>query len=380
MTPRQLLRLLVLTLGLLPGLAARAEDGVSPGEVLIGMVNAQSGPAAGLGAGMHAGVEAYFARINAEGGVNGRKIRLIVKDDGYEPARSAALTEQLIKDDQVFALLGYVGTPTSRAALPIAAQAEVPYLFPFTGAEFLRTPLKKWAFNLRASYFDETEAIVERISKDLGSQKVALLMQDDSFGEAVKSGLAGALNKRGMSIHAEARIQRNSLDVDRAVAALRLAKPDAIVFVGTYQQLAAAIKQAKASGVTARFFTVSFIGTENFISAAGADGDGVYITQVMPSPHDRSLAVIRDYLADIQPSKVGYASLEGYVAAMVFVKALASTGSRPTRAELADALQYLSTDLGGFKVTFSPNNHQGSTAVFLTRVQAGKALPVARME
>ncbi len=380
MTPRQLLRLLVLTLGLLPGLAAWAEDGVSPGEVLIGMVNAQSGPAAGLGAGMHAGVEAYFARINAEGGVNGRKIRLIVKDDGYEPARSAALTEQLIKDDQVFALLGYVGTPTSRAALPIAAQAEVPYLFPFTGAEFLRTPLKKWAFNLRASYFDETEAIVERISKDLGSQKVALLMQDDSFGEAVKSGLAGALNKRGMSIHAEARIQRNSLEVDRAVAALRLAKPDAIVFVGTYQQLAAAIRQAKASGVRARFFTVSFIGTENFISAAGADGDGVYITQVMPSPDDRSLAVIRDYLADIQPSKVGYASLEGYVAAMVFVKALASTGSQPTRAELADALQYLSTDLGGFKVAFSPNNHQGSTAVFLTRVQAGKALPVARME
>ena len=381
MTSRPLRHLLIsLMFGLLPGYAAWAEHGVNPDEIRIGMVNAQSGPAAGLGLGMHAGAEAYFSRINAEGGVNGRKIRLIVKDDGYEPARSAALTEQLIKDDQVFALLGYVGTPTSRAALPIATQAEVPYLFPFTGAEFLRTPLKKWAFNLRASYFDETEEIVERISKDLGSQKIALLMQDDSFGETVKSGLAGALDKRGLRVHAEARIQRNSLDVSGAVAALKLATPDAIVFVGTYQQLAAAIKQAKASGVTARFFTVSFIGTENFISAAGADGDGVYITQVMPSPHDRTLAVIRDYLADIQPSEVGYASLEGYIGAMVFVKALASTGAQPTRAELADALQYLNTDLGGFKVAFSPSNHQGSGAVFLTRVQAGKALPVERMQ
>ncbi|MDP3847572.1 MAG: ABC transporter substrate-binding protein [Pseudomonas sp.] len=381
MTSRPLLHLFIsLMLGLLPGLAAWAENGVSADDIRIGMVNAQSGPAAGLGLGMYAGAAAYFARINAEGGVNGRKITLILKDDGYEPARSAALTEQLIKVDQVFALLGYVGTPTSRAALPIAAQAEVPYLFPFTGAEFLRTPLKKWAFNLRASYFDETEELVERINKDLGSQKVALLMQDDSFGEAVKSGLAGALDKRGMRIHAEARIQRNSLQVNGAVAALKLATPDAIVFVGTYQQLAAAIKQAKASGVTARFFTVSFIGTENFISAAGADGDGVYITQVMPSPHDRSLAVIRDYLADIKPSEVGYASLEGYIAAMVFAKALANTGAQPTRAELADALQYLNTDLGGFKVAFSPSNHQGSDAVFLTRVQAGKALPVKRMQ
>lgn len=381
MTLLQLPHLLAITLGLLlPACSAWAENGVSLDEVRVGMVNAQSGPAAGLGAGMQAGVQAYFARINAKGGVNGRKITLIVKDDGYEPSRSAALTEELINIDKVFALLGYVGTPTSRAALPIAAQAEVPYLFPFTGAEFLRTPLKKWAFNVRASYFDETEELVERMTKDLDSQKVALLMQDDSFGEAVKSGLAGALHKRHMSIHAEARIKRNSLEVASAVAALKLAEPDAIMFVGTYQQLAAAIKQAKASGVTARFFTVSFIGTENFIAAAGADGDGVYITQVMPSPHDSSLAVIQDYLADIKPAEVGYASLEGYIAASIFVKALDATGAQPTRAELADALQYLKTDLGGFKVTFSPTRHQGSDAVFLTRIQDGKAVPVDRMQ
>jgi branched-chain amino acid transport system substrate-binding protein len=371
--------LLALSL-LLAGPAARAEAGVSADEVRIGMVNAQSGPAEGLGLGMRAGAQAYFDRVNAEGGVHARKLRLIVHDDGYEPARSAQLTRALINTSKVFALLGYVGTPTSRAALPIATEAKVPFLFAFTGAEFLRTPVKQWAFNVRASYFDETEALIEHIHSDMGSQKIALLMQDDSFGETVKGGIAGALSKRGLRIHSEARILRNSLDVAGAVNSLQQAKPEAIMFVGTYQQLAAAIKHAKAIGVTARFFTVSFIGTENFISAAGADGDGVYISQVMPSPHDRSLAIIREYLADIMPADVGYASLEGYIGARVFVQALQATGPQPTRAELADELQYLSSDLGGFKVVFAPDNHQGSSAVFLTRVQAGQAVPVAHMQ
>lgn len=381
MPPQPLLARVLLTLGLLlAGPAARAEVGVSANEVRIGMLNAQSGPAAGLGLGIRAGAQAYFARINAEGGVHARKITLISHDDGYEPTRSAQLTEQLINTDKVFALLGYVGTPTSRAALPIAIKAGVPFLFPFTGAEFLRTPVKKWVFNVRASYFDETEALIEHIHSDLRSQKIALLMQDDSFGETVKSGIAGALSKRGLHIHSEARILRNSLDVDGAVNALKLAAPEAIVFVGTYQQLAAAIKHAKTTGVTARFFTVSFIGTENFISAAGADGDGVYISQVLPSPHDASLAIIREYLADIAAADVGYASLEGYIGARVFVHALQAIGAQPTRAELADALQYMTSDLGGFQVHFSPHNHQGSKAVFLTRVQAGRAVPVAHMQ
>jgi branched-chain amino acid transport system substrate-binding protein len=253
MAPRPLLYLLVFVLGLLPGASTWAESGVSENEIRIGMVNAQSGPAAGLGVGMKDGVLAYFARVNADGGVNGRKISLIVKDDTYEPARTAALTEALISNDDVFALLGYVGTPTSRAAIPIASSAQVPYLFPFTGAEFLSTTLKKWVFSLRASYFEETEEMLERMHKDLGLNKIAIFMQDDSFGESVKSGLAGALSKRGMRIHAEVRILRNSLNVKAAVATLKQAEPRAIVFIGTYQQLAAAIKQAKAVGLSAHF-------------------------------------------------------------------------------------------------------------------------------
>ena len=246
-------------LGALAVGGAKAEDGVSDDEIRLGMVNAQSGPAAGLGKGMHAGAQAYFARINAEGGVHGRKISLLLRDDGYEPARTAEQTRQLIASGAVFALFGYVGTPTSRAAMPIALQAEVPYLFPFTGAEVLRRPVHDWVFNVRASYFDETEALVERMTGDLGLSKVALLMQDDSFGETVKSGLAGALHRRELKIHGEARLQRNSLDVATAVAELKRSQPEAIFFVGTYRQLAAAIRQARVAGLEASFFTVSFV-------------------------------------------------------------------------------------------------------------------------
>ena len=366
-------------LGALAVGGAKAEDGVSDDEIRLGMVNAQSGPAAGLGKGMHAGAQAYFARINAEGGVHGRKISLLLRDDGYEPARTAEQTRQLIASGAVFALFGYVGTPTSRAAMPIALQAEVPYLFPFTGAEVLRRPVHDWVFNVRASYFDETEALVERMTGDLGLSKVALLMQDDSFGETVKSGLAGALHRRELKIHGEARLQRNSLDVATAVAELKRSQPEAIFFVGTYRQLAAAIRQARVAGLEASFFTVSFVGTDNFIAEAGPVGDGVHISQVVPSPQDRTSALIRQYQADVAAADIGYVSLEGYIDAAVFVAALRELGPHPTRVALAQALAFLQVDLGGFAVGFSPSDHQGSDAVFITRVAAGQAVPVDRL-
>jgi branched-chain amino acid transport system substrate-binding protein len=370
-----------LALGLaLTARGARAEDGVAAGEIRIGMSNALSGPASGLGTQLKAGAEAYFAKVNAAGGVHGRRIVLVSKDDGYEPARCAANTEALIGTDKVFALFGYVGTPTSSAAVPIASRAQVPYLFPFTGAEFLRNPVNKWVFNVRASYFDETEAMVERLTSDVGVKRIAMFMQDDAFGEAVKGGVARALFKRGMKIHAETRFKRNSMEVDEGVAAMKQAAPEAVVFVGTYKQLAAVVKKAKAAGVGARFLTVSFIGTEDFIAEAGSDGDGVYITQVMPSPQDVSVPIVKNYLADMKAANVGYTSLEGYVDAAVLVEALRKAGPAPTRIGLATALEGLSVDLGGMNVAFSPTSHQGSKAVYLTQVKGGKAVPQTRIQ
>lgn len=356
-----------------------AQEGVSEKEIRIGMANALSGPASGLGTNLKAGADAYFARINAAGGVNGRKIVLVSKDDGYEPEKTAAATRALIEQDKVFALFGYVGTPTSTAAVPLASRAGVPYLFPFTGAEFLRNPVNKWVFNVRASYFDETETMVERLIKDAGAKKIALFIQDDAFGEAGKAGINRALHRRNMKVAEEARYKRNTVDVDEGLAKIKAAAPDAVVFVGTYKPFVAIIKNARAAGIKAKFMTVSFIGTADFIKEAGADGEGIYITQVMPSPDNTGVPLVKQFQDDMKGGPVNYSSLEGYANAAVLVEALKKTGANPTRAALVSALEGLNTDLGGLKVAFSAASHQGAKDVFLTVVRAGKAVQVDRL-
>jgi branched-chain amino acid transport system substrate-binding protein len=374
---RQLAAHVLFALGMVSAAAQiHAENGVSDKEIKIGMVNALTGPASGLGTQLKAGTEAYFAKVNANGGVNGRKITLMSLDDGYEPGKAAAATKKLIDEEKVFTLFGYVGTPTSTAAVPLVSKANVPYVFPFTGAEFLRNPVNKNVFNLRASYFDETEAMVERLTKDLNASKIAMFIQDDAFGEAGKAGVNRALHKRSMKLVEEARYKRNTLDVDDGLAKIKAAQADAVVFIGTYKPLAAIVKKAKENGIKAKFVTVSFIGTTDFINEAGPDGDGVYITQVMPSPDDASVPLVQQYQQDMKGVNINYTSLEGYVNAVVLVEALNKAGNNLTRLGLVNVLEGMDADVGGIKVSFSPTKHQGSKQVFLTRVQGGKAVPI----
>ncbi|MDX8400876.1 MAG: ABC transporter substrate-binding protein [Gallionellaceae bacterium] len=358
--------------------AAVAEVGVTAKEIRIGMANALSGPAADLGIQLKAGAKAYFDKVNAAGGVNGRKINLVSVDDGYEPAKSASATRDLIEQKKVFALFGYVGTPTSAASVPIASKAGVPYLFPFTGAEFLRNPVNKQVFNLRASYFDETEAMVEHLTKDSHIKKIAIFIQDDAFGEAGKAGVGRALHRLHLKIHAEARYKRNTMDIDNGLAKIKAAEPEAVVFVGTYKPFALLLKKARRAGIKAKFLTVSFIGTAGLIKRAGADGNGVIITQVMPSPSDASVALVKRYMATLKKGQRNYSSLEGYADAVLLVEALKKCGKELNRAHLLKVLEGLNVDIGGIKVAFSRQSHRGSKSVFLTQVKNGKAVPISK--
>jgi branched-chain amino acid transport system substrate-binding protein len=357
---------------------AAAADGVTPQEIRIGMANALSGPAAGLGLQLRAGANAYLNKVNASGGVHGRTISLHSADDSYDPEKTVRVTRELIENDKVFALFGYVGTPTSTAAVPIAEKAGVPYLFPFTGAEFLRNPVRPLVFNLRASYYDEGEALVARLTRDAGAKRIALFIQDDEFGEAGKAGVVKALAKRGMKPLMEARYQRNTTDIELGLTQLQKSKPDAVVFIGTYRPLALLAKRARVVGLATRFATVSFIGTSEFIKHAGPDGDGVIISQVMPSPDDASDPLVRQYHADVAPGARNYGSLEGYADAMVLVEALRRCGKQPTRALLVSVIEQLKADIGGMPVSFSNQKHQGSDRVYLTQVKDGKAVPMSK--
>lgn len=359
-----------------------AEDGVTQNEIVIGMTNALSGPAAGLGTQLKAGATAYIDKVNAAGGVNGRKIKLISYDDGYEPEQTAAMTRKLIEQDKVFALFGYVGTPTSAAAIPFATKMGVPYIAPFTGAEALRNPVQRLVFNVRASYFDEAEGMVERLTNDLGIKKIGVFIQDDGYGNAGKAGVSRALNKRGLSLVGEGKYTRNTTDVDAGLAALKAANPEAVVMVGAYKACAAFIKKARASGFNPKFLNVSFVGTSNFINEAGSAGEGVYITQVMPSPFDDASAIVKQYQTVLKKadkkSEFDFTSLEGYVDAVVLVEALSKAGSNLTRASFLSAFDGLNIDLGGLKVVYSPTDHQGSKSVFYTVIKDGKAVPITK--
>jgi ABC-type branched-subunit amino acid transport system substrate-binding protein len=340
------------------------------------MANALSGPAAGLGLQLRAGASAYLDKVNASGGVHGRRVELVSVDDAYDPQQSAAATRALIEQDKVFALFGYVGTPTSAAAVPIAAKAGVPYLFPFSGAELLRHPVNPVVFNLRASYFDETEALIAHAVQGKGLRRIGLFIQDDEFGEAGKAGVLRALKKRQMAPMMEARFPRNTNAIDAGFAQMVRYDPEAVVFIGTYRPLAALVKRARMAGLKTVFLTVSFVGTSEFIKHAGTAGEGVVISQVMPSPDDGGDALVRQYQADVPDVARNYGSLEGYADAMLLVEALRRAGPQPTRGGLLKALEQLRTQLGSIPVRFDAQRHQGMDQVFLTHVHDGGALPL----
>src|SRR5262249_18223458 len=188
----------------------RAENGVSKDRILFGQVAALNGPAQALGQGMREGIVAAFEEANRAGGVHGRRLELKSTDDSYEPEKTIVATNKAVTDDKVFALVGAVGTPTSKAGQPIATAAKVPFVGPFTGAEFLRNPFNRYVVNVRSSYFQETEAWIEHLTRDLGITRIAILYQDDAFGLAGLAGVKKAMAKREMSLVAEGTFKRNT--------------------------------------------------------------------------------------------------------------------------------------------------------------------------
>ena len=306
--------------------------------------------------------------MNAAGGIRGRKIVLKTLDDGYEPPRAATNTKEFVEDGNVLALFGYVGTPTSAASIPLAIKAKVPFFGAFTGAELLRTPLNRFVFNVRASHFDETETIVRQMTQG-GVTKIAVFYQNDSYGQAGLTGVEKALAKRNLTIAAKATVERNSTDIASALAPMLAAKPEVIVMISAYSSCAEFIKQAKAKQLATQFVNVSFVGTRASANALKTASDGVMISQVMPPPTANRFPVVVDFRKALGAKGVTeftYTSLEGYIAARVFVEAL-RRGGDASREALIRALESLrNVDVGGFAVTLSPDNHNASRFVEMT--------------
>src|ERR1700727_1580487 len=245
----------------LAGGAVLAEDGVADTKIVFGQVAALTGPAGDLGQGMRQGILAAFEDANRGGGIFGRSIELKSRDDGYEPEKTVGATKAILDEDKVFALVGAVGTPTSKASQPIATAAKVPFIGPFTGADFLRNPYNRYVINVRASYFEETEAWIDHLTKDLGIFKIAILYQDDAFGLAGLDGVQQAMAKRNLTLVASGSFKRNTTAVKSALLDIMKAQPEAVVTVAPYKPVAAFIKIAHDVQLKALFVAISFVGS-----------------------------------------------------------------------------------------------------------------------
>ncbi|MEO7741667.1 MAG: ABC transporter substrate-binding protein [Usitatibacter sp.] len=343
-------------------------QGVTDSQILLGQSVALTGPAQQLGLDMQMGATLYFNTVNARGGVNGRKIVLKTLDDGYESARAAENTRKLINDERVFALFGYVGTPTSQASLPIFTAAKVPFVGPFTGAELLRAPVNPYIFNVRASYYDETEAIVQHLTA-MSVNKIAVFYQNDAYGQAGLAGVERALKKRNLEIGAKGTVERNTVEVAKAVATMKQAQPQAIVMISAYKSCAAFIRDMKRAGSNPTFWNVSFVGSKALAKELDKEGRGVQISQVVPFPWDNTVPVVKEYRKALEEVKgePGFGTLEGYIAAKVMVEGLRRAGRNLNRDNFIKAMESINDyDAGGFKVSYGPGNRSGSKFVDLT--------------
>jgi branched-chain amino acid transport system substrate-binding protein len=381
----------MLRLGLLVGItslaalvgSAGANPGITDTEVVMGSCAALEGPASFLGTQTVLGARAYLNSVNDQGGVHGRKIRLVSRNDGYEPDKAIACVNQLIQADKVFAMGFFVGTPTGAKVVAMAEAHKVPAVGFFTGAEILRVPVRRNVIHVRASYYDEARAQVDNLVGTLGMSRVAVFYQEDAFGIAVLEGVKIALKRHNLAPVALGTFPRNTMDVAKGLAQIKPANPEAVVMVGTYAPLAEFVKRARADKWKSVFLTVSFVGTEAFAKAAGKDGDGVIITQVVPPPSRQDLpavvqyqAALKKYLPEASPN---FVSLEGFVNAKVLVEGLKLAGRDLSRDKLVTAIEGIrDLDLGvGMKASYSSSRHHAFDLVYVTVLRDGEPTVLA---
>lgn len=380
--------LLVLILGLIALPGVRAE------EIRLGMSTALSGPTAELGEEMQRGVLAGLERANRQGGVQGRQLRLISLDDGYEPTRTAPNMRRLIEQEQVLAVIGNVGTPTAIAAIPLAREHRTLLFAPFSGAGVLRRdPPERYVINVRASYAEEIAAMVDALIQigGLRPEEIAFFTQRDGYGDAGYVGGFAALKRHGLKderavLHV--RYPRNTLAVENALADILLAEPlpRAVIMVGAYAPCAKFIRLAREVGLQALFLNVSFVGSSALGRELGPHPGEVLVTQVVPEPLDTRQPLVRAYRADLAQldpqASPSFISLEGYIAARILLLALERLDGPPDRERLIDALEALETfDLGlGAPLRLAPDQHQASHRVWPTRLQGGRIVPFAWSE
>ncbi len=362
-------------------------NGISDTEIIIGSSSPLTGDAGVLGTQYTHGSLTLINEINAEGGIHGRKIKLIQYDDRYDPVKTVANTQKLVLEDRVFILFDYVGTPTSIKITDMTEEAKIPVLGIFSGAEELRTPFRPYVFNVRASYYQETDAGIDYFVKNLGLKRIAVFYQDDALGLAGLRGVEIALNKYDLKPVATSTYLRDTEDLENAIRIMRDENPEVIVMIGTYQPLATFIKRYREQGYDPYFYSVSFVGADAFAAELSGIGintsDKIIVTQVVPDPYEkasiylRTVQNYRKHLAKYFPEdKPNYVGMEGYMNSLILTKVLNDTGrdlNRDSFIRTMESLKDYSAGIG-FPGNYGPADHQAFDKVFLSRLENGRFL------
>ena len=348
--------------------------GVTSDQVLFG----QSVDFGEIGTSLQIGIEAAFNEINSRGGVNGRKLSLITLDDDYDPAKALRNTDRFIEDDQVFAILGSAGTPTVRAVLPIATEAGVPVIAAYTGAEFLRDGAPDNVVNLRASYKQETQAVIDYLIDRRGVTRIGLLYQDDAFGRSGYAGARQALRVHDMEPVAVGLYTANTNAIKSALLDIVPAHPEAVLLIGTFEPAVTMIKWANRTGLHTQFYTVSVAGNRRLLEQLGGGGAGVYATQVMPLVTEQTEQIVVTFenalRAYDENAEANFYSLEGYIAGRLAAVGIAACRLELNRECFLRSLQNAQLlNIDGFRLQFGENDNQGSDAVYLTVIGADGA-------
>jgi len=358
-------------------------------EIVLGMSTALTGNAGNLGKDMQQGILAGLERANRNGGVNGRKLRLITLDDGYEPARTEPNMRQLIEKDKVLAVIGNVGTPTAVVAVPLANDQKTLFFAAFSGGPNLRNdPPDRYVINFRAGYAEETAAMIDALIDIAGlrPEEIAFFTQKDGYEDIGFAVGMVALKRHGLRdsrkvLHVG--YVGNTLAVESAVADLLLAEnpPRAVVMTGAYAPCAKFIRLCRASDLSPLFLNVSFVGGNSLAKALGKSDARIIVTQVVPYPADDSVPIVREYQADLKTmdplASAGFCDLEGYIDARVLILALEKIHGSPTREAVVDALEGLGKfDIGlGEPLCLSRTEHQASHRVWPTILIGDRLVP-----
>jgi len=351
-------------------------QGVSKTTILVGQSSPFSGSNKELGDDIREGLQAYFKQVNDGGGVNGRRIELIALDDANDAKRSGENARVLIEQRGVLALIGYASATLSLPALPFVEKNKIAFVGPFTGAEPMRS-FRRNVYNIRASYADELEKIVDFYATT-GMKKFSVIHYDDAVGKENLAAVETALTRRGLKPSSVGSLKRNQTDLGAAVSDVVKAAPDVVIATTLYKTTGDFIKAAKKAGSGAQFASTSFVGASALATELGEQGTGVVVAQVVPPYSRSSIPIVREYQAAIEKSlgkkDYSFTSLESYIGAKVLVEAIRRAGANPSREGLLKTLDSMqSFNVGGFVVDFSPTNHNGSRFVELTAIsKAGR--------